>query len=644
MSRFRAGGLSGGPGTNGSAERAKTGLARIGGQLLFILVVAGLSVLLVWGVVPEVLDGQLVEPDNYMRLVRVTQLVETGNWYDNTIPRSNAPFGEVLHWTRPLDVLLLGGTVAFLPFLSFSEALHLSGVLFPPLVLILICYAVGWACIPLAGERFRFYGMITLLAQPGVVSHGLLGRVDHHALMFLLFAIVLGLVIRWVGGTGGRWSPAWAGAMLGLGLWVGPEFLLPIALVLGTGAAIWAYDGAVDAEGNRQLAMGLLVFVTVAWLLEHPPGRLLAEEYDRISAPHVLFAILAGSFWMVVARLEEMGTRRSRDLMTATGKSIVIVSGAVAAGGVMLLLYPSFFQSPTADIDPLIWALWRGLIEEGQSWVSHSGQVEIGNLVVHLGALVFCLPFLAWALVKERTTPQRWSWAFLALALVSYGGLALYMVRHVPYAEILLAIVTVTFLSRILPKLDPVRNRHLRTAARASTAAVLVTGPLFLGLALTSLGGETGMEVREVSRQIADRCPLSSLTQILSNQTGLGDRARTIVAHLDYGPEILYRTPHRVLGTLYHRNADGVRAGFAVLRGTDMDQVRDTVRARGVDLILVCPLHSRLYGDTSAEDADIPTLHDLLLSGRPPDWLERVSVPIDVAGEFRLFRVDESPR
>ena len=132
------------------------------------------------------------------------------------------------------------------------------------------------------------------------------------------------------------------------------------------------------------------------------------------------------------------------------------------------------------------------------------------------------------------------------------------------------------------------------------------------------------------------------MISFLSAKDGLGERPRTIATHLDYGPEILYRTPHRVLGTPYHRNSEGILAGFGILGGTDLAQVRGLIQTRGVDLILVCPLHSWIYGTKSAGVEARLSLHDLLLVGNEPDWLERVPVPEEVAGAFRLFRVTPS--
>ncbi len=624
---------------NSAVGQPRPGRAKIGGYLLFTLVLAGLSALLIWGVVPEVLDGQLIETDNYMRLVRVTHLVETRDWYDHSIPRSNAPYGEVLHWTRPLDMILLGTTAPLLAFFHFPQALHLAAVFLPPLILLFTCFAVAWAATPLAGERFRFYAMITVLAQLGVVGYSLPGRIDHHGLFILLFALTCGLAVRWILTPHSRWLAVSTGAVLGLGLWVGPEFLLPMALVLVTGAVIWIVDGADNARKNLWLAVGLLAVVTVAWLLEHPPARLFVEEYDRISAPHVLLSALVLTFWMIIVRIEgaeELKAVRRQGVWTRSSRTIL---GAGAGLATLFLIYPSFFQGPTADIDPRIWGIWLDLIEERQAWMPPASVVDAGNLIAHLGAAAFCIPFVGWVLVRERRTPDWWVWAFVALLLVVFTGLALFMVRHVPYAEILLVLGTVTLLSRILPQLNSLHNLQLRAAARAGIAALLITGPLFLGLALTAHGGQTGREVRDVSRMMADRCPLSTFVSFLVSEDGMGEQPRTIAAHLDYGPEILYRTPHRVLGTPYHRNSEGILVGFAVLGGTDLEHTRDLVLARGVDLILVCPLHAWLYGAESGEQRQDPSLHDLLLSNREPDWLEMIPIPRRVAGEFRLFRV-----
>lgn len=47
-------------------------------------------------------NTELTDTDTYMRLVRVEQLAETGNWYNSVIERSNYPDGDELHWLTDL--------------------------------------------------------------------------------------------------------------------------------------------------------------------------------------------------------------------------------------------------------------------------------------------------------------------------------------------------------------------------------------------------------------------------------------------------------------------------------------------------------------------------------------------------------------
>ena len=89
-----------------------------------LLVVEGLS----FAVGSEyLLQGGLHDTDSYTRLNRVLHLYSTGDWYDRRFPRSNAPYGEVVHWTRPLDVILMGGGGAAYSIASLCNRAPLVG-------------------------------------------------------------------------------------------------------------------------------------------------------------------------------------------------------------------------------------------------------------------------------------------------------------------------------------------------------------------------------------------------------------------------------------------------------------------------------------------------------------------------------------
>ena len=86
--------------------------------LIVVCLWAALHLALTASVASPVFNGELLGPDGYMRLVRVGELLVTGNWYDVVIERSNAPYGDALHWTRPMDAIILALALLILPFVS----------------------------------------------------------------------------------------------------------------------------------------------------------------------------------------------------------------------------------------------------------------------------------------------------------------------------------------------------------------------------------------------------------------------------------------------------------------------------------------------------------------------------------------------
>ena len=126
----------------------------------------------------SVLDGELQGPDSYMRLLRVTQLFETGDWFNITIPHTNAPYGEELHWTRPFDVLLLAGALVLEPFLGFERALYWWGSLSAPLLHVATALVLAWAVTPIFDRDRRFIVVVTLLPQLAVWTQGIPPKAD----------------------------------------------------------------------------------------------------------------------------------------------------------------------------------------------------------------------------------------------------------------------------------------------------------------------------------------------------------------------------------------------------------------------------------------------------------------------------------
>ena len=106
---------------------------------------------------------------------------------------------------------------------------------------------------------------------------------------------------------------------------------------------------------------------------------------------------------------------------------------------------------------------------------------------------------------------------------------------------------------------------------------------------------------------------------------------------MDYGPELLYRTPHAVIGAPYHRNGDGIWDGYWFLATTDADESRAILTRRKADYVLACfsKKDARFYTELSEAE----NLFTRLERGDLPSWLELMPYDPDTIGGFRIYRV-----
>lgn len=601
-------------------------------DVVFVAVMVGLFTVLVLYLLPGVLHGQLVGPDSYMRLVRVRRLAESGAWFDNTIPRSNAPFGSTLHWTRPLDVLILVGAWLTQPLLGFPKALHLSGTLVSPLLFIAVCFATAWAVRPLAGARVRGYAMLAVPAQVGFMGYAMPGRADQNMLILLAFVAMQGMTIRLLLEPRPRWSGWATGAWAGFGLWASTEFLVPLFVLLSALVALWVVRGPELAGRARSVSLGLLTMVIVAVISEHPPSALFLVEYDRISIVHVFVMAIVAAFWL-------LATTERASRMGARGRCVYAVVGAVIALGLVLVVYPRFLGGPMVDVNPELKRTILPLLTEFQPYLVPHGLAGVGRIIAYLGQALLALGVVAHGLRRDRGTPLTSVWVLLGLALVLFIPLGIRWIRFVMYAEMVGVLVTLFLLARVLARLDERHSGARLAAFRAFATAGLIVGPLILGAVVMGLGGEVGGAVDKAASTEIDSCPVDALVAALDDPSGLGARPHTVLAHVDLGSLLLFRTPHSVVGTPYHRNGQGILDWAKIMSTTDPDQALRMIRRRGIDVVVACG------ADGSVENmaaGGAPSFAARLRSGSVPAWLHAVDLAAAPRG-LRIYEVSPEP-
>ncbi len=218
-------------------------------------------------------------------------------------------------------------------------------------------------------------------------------------------------------------------------------------------------------------------------------------------------------------------------------------------------------------------------------------------------------------------------WLMLTVILGVYIILTAHQIRWGIYVGVLATPALAELANSVAERLDRRVSRLGRLGAYGLLLCLLGLFPLLAGQQVYA------WENASRSKPVQSTCSLGSLSQFLNDPTGYGDRPRTILTRMYFGPQLLYRTPHRVIATPYHRNVAGILDTLAIINATDPEDAYGMLIARDVDLILLC-------SQTKERPAPGGTnFHDQILNNQLPEWLREVPLPPRVDKPFRLFVV-----
>lgn len=562
--------------------------------------------------------GHLWDADCYMRLDRVIALHRDGAWYDSFEPRSNAPYGEQLHWTRPLDAVLYAGAWIGSAVTSFRTALWVWGALVSPLLFLIAVGVWVWGARRLAGPGTLVVSVALMLVSPLVNLVYLVGRPDHHSLIELCLTGAVACLLRLLSGDGRDRVAVWAGTWIGLGIWVSVESLAGGGLVAGILALAWVWRGGREARWLMLYCLALSVFLLlVALPIEYPPSAWFAVRYARFTVVDGVLALAGLGPWAVIALWagHRWGTTRARRL------GLALAAAGVTAGA-MAVAFPTFFVGPMADFGPRVRAWVPTIGEMRPLWpdrwaVLPMTAMTLGPTVLAVAACliglwrgpVFRRPALAALLAGNL--------AFLPLSLSALrwsaeGGLFAVL----PWA------LAVTAAWR-----GPGRARAgaMRLLPRVSSALGLALAPLLLaGL----LAGTVSAGKREVT---AGFCDWGRLAPELWRRWPQGGVA---LSYIFDGGELIWRTPFAVVGSPYMNEA-GLADTEDVLEATDDARAQAILRRRGVAVLLLC--RGTHYDDYFQTHAAAAALYNRVMRGDIPPWLVPAPLSPDLGRKFLIL-------
>ena len=148
-----------------------------------------------------------------------------------------------------------------------------------------------------------------------------------------------------------------------------------------------------------------------------------------------------------------------------------------------------------------------------------------------------------------------------------------------------------------------------RTAAKvwAEIGLLLLVGPLPAVL-VPALDGRAQLQCRRAAVPgrcfgFQEPCDMYGLEKVLQSPQLYGGKPRLIMNTMGSGPELLFRTPDKVLAAPFHTSVNGNLDAVRFFAATNPAEAEAIARRRHVDLVVACRYVPGIYTRPSADKA-----------------------------------------
>ena len=397
----------------------------------------------------QVSGNTIDDADSLMRLAWLREAVARGSWDGGFFDRNGAPWGMVLHWTLPFNLLILGIAKLFW-FLPFAGQLQEAGFWTGPILRLAVAFAGYWAARQSLSRRASAFAACLILFSPYMLNYADQGTANHHPLLYLDTVLAAGFALALTRLPQARWTPVCAGVVVALCLWCSFELVVVAGGFFAWLFLLWVREGSMRV---RQILLSSAAFATsidAALLIDPPNGSLSTIVYDHISMPLQTLACLPLAAGLCLS------------LVRGSAMVRLACAGFAAAvlGGLYLAAWPGVVAGVEGAMDPYVKTEW--LSDIGEVRPIHSYR----TILLYLG------PAMLGVLLTPLVT-RRWiDRAVLAIGLLGLCAMGQAHYRFADYAVIAGALALAAALDRMLT-----RRRSLRVIA--VSLAVLLAGSFY---------------------------------------------------------------------------------------------------------------------------------------------------------------------
>lgn len=485
--------------------------------------------------------------DNYMRYLQFTHWIEFGNWYLEPLPRFNPEDGQIMHWSRLVDIPLVLITKLATLFTDFHHAVTFAMILVPMLYLFATACCIGYFSQKYFNADVAGIAVIFTYASPLIVKFSG-GCIDHHNLqIFLLSAIIASSPLIQT-----RYHVALLqGLFIALSLWAGLEniFIIALLMALISMQALIKEDDKIFAYHSTS-CFSAAIFGLGFLLINRPLDEFLIPYYDAISIPFLTGFTAAGIFCFIT----HLCIRKySNHLWKKT------IIAAFLSFTPVIILYPDLIYGAFHNYPEILDHYWLSKVNEA---------ISIFNLVsTHgLNDFIYILAVLPALFLPAMVKMTERYWLYYIVLIIALLIPLFWQIRTI-FDAYILAIPAQAFVCSKL------REKFHFTLLRL--AMIFITAPSVIVVAFCAIAPEKEhSSISDVKDAIA-----------LLNKHNIHDSL--IQAPVDYGSKILTFTDNRIIAAPYHRNIKGNTGNINIFISEKDKKACELLRENKIDYILI---------------------------------------------------------
>ncbi len=574
-------------------------------------------------------NGELMGPDDFLRMSQVHAWMQGQGWYDITAYKMVPPIGGDIHWSRLIDVPIAALIYFFDLFLSFEKATYLAAIVWP-LLLMLITLAV-WTliCDRLLNNYHRwlpaFFGILSISS----INQFAAGRIDHHNVQILCFGLmILGLVNR-----DRKWGNILIGVAIAFSISIGVETLLILLLVLAVVGFEWSTGADKKGQGMMRVGLSLIVASLVLFSINFAPK----DYFDVQSDANSFFYLAAFTMVGIAFCLLSLSTTMLQGSGGIKAFFSRLTIGSLMAGGCILLLFiifPEQVGDPYANVSAEAKLRWLSKVSEAKSLA-----VVLNDFPFHwlatVGYYLFTLAIGACVLLNRKYRTTKIISLYIILAACIMG--TIWQVRFIRTAAFLVIPFCTIFSMMCWDYLKKKYDREKLFKYGFQSGIVMfqisifwyVAGAVFFPLKISA--GQSQVNNLDVSKVVVKRrepnhCLVNSDFDFLKTLP-----KANVISDLTTSSAVLFHTQHTVVAGPYHRNQRAILDTLDFM-GTTEAKAKAVAEKYKLSFLGFCT--GKFANSPSDYGPDSVTAK--ITMGKIPTWLQEVSPQ----GErFRVFKI-----